>query len=132
MAACGLRTLAPLVIQTPRAYLLSRSKINRKKWAPSAFTILEAEGIISRNLHRQKLSQKLKQTNWKRKNLWRREYVRRALFRNVEGSNGALPPSTLTLFVTWLLGHCATYQGSSYIENEYNLFYHKLRGAFKK
>ncbi len=38
--------------------------------------------------------------------------------------------STLTLFATRLLGHCATCQESPYTKNEYNLFYQKLDADF--
>ncbi len=39
-------------------------------------------------------------------------------------------PSTLTLFVTQSLGHCATFKGSSYAKNKYNIFYQKLDAEY--
>ncbi len=40
------------------------------------------------------------------------------------------PPSTLTLFASQPLGHCATCKGPSYTKNQYNLFYHKLDAEY--
>ncbi len=45
-------------------------------------------------------------------------------------SEGRSKGSTLTLFATWLLGHCATCNGSSYTKNEYNFFNQKLEAEY--
>ncbi len=55
-----------------------------------------------------------------KKKLWHKKCVRRAIFWTVDVRKF---PSTLTLFATRPLGHCATCKGSSYNKNEYNLFY---------
>ncbi len=44
--------------------------------------------------------------------------------------HGVEPASTLNLFATRPLGHCATCQGSSHTKNEYNLFYEKLDAEY--
>ncbi len=55
------------------------------------------------------------------KNLWRRQCVRRTIFRKVqvrvEGGLFATRPTVC---------HCATCQGSSYTKNEYSLFYRQI------
>ncbi len=43
---------------------------------------------------------------------------------------GASPPSTLTLFATRPLGHCAICKGLSYTKNEYNLYHQKLDAEY--
>ncbi len=60
------------------------------------------------------------------KNFWRRKWVRRTRFRNVEVRVKVVSaPSTLTLFATRPLGHYATCKGSSYTKNVYNFFGHR-------
>ncbi len=73
-------------------------------------------------IHSLVLQNKIWISNIKKKNLWRRKCVRRAIPIEEGRSKG--------LLATWPLGHCASCKGSSYTKNEYNLFYQKLHAEY--